>query len=655
MTRLRGAAETHTGYVRSINQDLALVSGDLVAVADGMGGHLGGEVAARTAIEELLEAYVRDRTSGGLERATRRANRAVWRQSRVDRKLHGMGTTLTAAALVGTGPGDPGPARLVLVNVGDSRAYVFDSETRSLLQLTEDHSVVEEMVRQGELTHEEAAVHPHRHVLTRALGIDADVSLDIWELIPHVGSRYLLCSDGLTNEVPDDEIAGVLATAAEPREAARELVGRALGHGGMDNVTVVVVDIVDGDEDPAEVPVVLVPPRPPRPEVPVRDHVDITEVIPISGPGRQPDPGGAPSGALGNAETDPSDPPGGSWSTAVGDAPGDDPPGDAQAGPGAGGAGSGAASALDASTQLQPTIGPDDDEVAVAAVVGAAAGGAATVAAGATDVTAPPGASDALDAPPGSRPVRRGGRSMTVRQRPTPPPIDGSIGLQAGAGGFAAAGGSTGIAAGPITGSGRPVVLVPTRQRNTTRDRIVTVRVAVFVVVLAGMFAGTAGVVIWFDQSSYFVALHGNSVAIYQGRPGGMLWFKPQLIETSTVKTSDLLPSSITTLRGGITESSLKAAEAVVARLKNERQNALASATTTTLRTTTTTTPFGVTTSTFPSGPPSTSTTTLPRQTTTTRPQQTTTTTQPHQTTTTATTSPTSTSSTTSTTTVNGD
>ena len=100
MTVLRASAETHTGYVRSTNQDLALVSGDLVAVADGMGGHLGGEVAARTAIEELLEAYLKERTADGLVSAAHRANRAVWRKSRVDRKLHGMGTTLTAAALV---------------------------------------------------------------------------------------------------------------------------------------------------------------------------------------------------------------------------------------------------------------------------------------------------------------------------------------------------------------------------------------------------------------------------------------------------------------------------------------------------------------------------------------------------------------------------
>ena len=295
MTALRAAAETHTGYVRSTNQDLALVSGDLVAVADGMGGHLGGEVASRTAIEELLEVFARDRTGDGFVAAARRANRAVWRKSRVDRTLHGMGTTLTAAALVpgrsgaapvGDGNNDPG-VHLVLLNVGDSRAYRFDRTTRQLRQLTEDHSVVEEMVRQGELTPEEAAVHPHRHVLTRALGIEAEVALDIWDLEADLGSRFLLCSDGLTNEVPDAEIAEILPEAGSPEEAVAELVGRALGHGGMDNVTVVVADVVDGDDDPVAVPIQLVPPGAPLPEDPVLGTPELTEAIPVTDSARR--------------------------------------------------------------------------------------------------------------------------------------------------------------------------------------------------------------------------------------------------------------------------------------------------------------------------------------------------------------------------------
>lgn len=282
MTVLRAAAETHTGYVRAINQDQAVISGDLVAVADGMGGHLGGEVAARTAIEELVAAFRRDRTPSGLVGAVRKANRAIWRRSRVDRKLHGMGTTLTAAALIlPLEPDGSSAAHVTLVNVGDSRAYRLVPNSTELQRLTEDHTVVEEMVRQGELTPEEAAVHPHRHVLTRAVGIDPEVDMDVWDLSFEPGSRLLLCSDGLTNELTDDEIADVLAKEQDPTRAAHELVGRALGHGGMDNVTVVVIDLVD-EEGGAEQPVQLVPARAAALNTAVDEATDITQAVPVT-------------------------------------------------------------------------------------------------------------------------------------------------------------------------------------------------------------------------------------------------------------------------------------------------------------------------------------------------------------------------------------
>jgi hypothetical protein len=179
---------------------------------------------------------------------------------------------------------------------------------------------------------------------------------------------------------------------------------------------------------------------------------------------------------------------------------------------------------------------------------------------------------------------------------------------------------------------------VPQHRRKTTRDRIVTVRVALFVVLLAGLLAGTVGTVIWFDQSSYYVGLNGDAVAIYQGRPGGILWFKPQLIETSEIHTNELLTSSIATLRGGLTESSLKAAD--------EKQNALAAATTTTTTTTATTLPP---TTTYPTTfPPTTVTnTTRPKQSTTTSTSTTTTSTTTSTTSTTTTVPSTTTTSTT--------
>jgi protein phosphatase len=152
-----------------------------------------------------------------------------------------MGTTLTAMALVG---GAGGRDVLALANVGDSRAYVFSEG--ELTQVTADHSLAEERMRHGEMSEQEAAVHPQRHILTRALGVSSDVETDMWELELGTGDRVLICSDGLSNEVGTDEMATVLRTVADPREAAQRLVDVANEHGGADNITVVIVDVQVG-------------------------------------------------------------------------------------------------------------------------------------------------------------------------------------------------------------------------------------------------------------------------------------------------------------------------------------------------------------------------------------------------------------------------
>ena len=210
MTVLRSGSASDVGRVRSINEDLALESLTLFAVADGMGGHAGGEVAARVAIDTLEAEFRRNPTSEGLVEAVRKANLAVWERGRDDAEVHGMGTTVTTTALVATDHGD----RLVLANVGDSRAYRM--RAGRLDQLTHDHSVAEELVSRGELSEAEAAIHPHRHILTRVLGGGPDVDVDAWEIHPQQGDRYLLCSDGLSNEVSPDRIAGVLGRAGDP-------------------------------------------------------------------------------------------------------------------------------------------------------------------------------------------------------------------------------------------------------------------------------------------------------------------------------------------------------------------------------------------------------------------------------------------------------
>lgn len=235
---LRGGWASDVGRIRTNNQDVALYVGDLYAVADGMGGHVGGEVAARLAVDMLDERFHEIPTLEGLREAVIAANAMVYEHSLTEEALRGMGTTLTATAMVTE---SDGRRRVALVNVGDSRAYLF-AENR-LEQITSDHSLAEEQVRYGQLTEEEAAVHPSRHILTRALGVAPDVDVDLWELHVDVGDRIVLCSDGLTNEVGDDEIAALLASEADPTKAAGLLVERAVANGGSDNVTVVVVNV----------------------------------------------------------------------------------------------------------------------------------------------------------------------------------------------------------------------------------------------------------------------------------------------------------------------------------------------------------------------------------------------------------------------------
>jgi PPM family protein phosphatase len=240
---LRSGSASDVGRVRTVNEDLAFESDDLYGVADGMGGHVGGDVAARTAVDALQEAFRRTPTIDGLLAAVQEANTAVWERGRSDADLRGMGTTLTVAANV-EAQGDDDEA-IVLVNVGDSRAYLFRAGV--LEQLTNDHSVAEELVARGEITPDQAALHPQRHILTRALGVSPDVEVDAWEFLPRAGDRYLLCSDGLSNELPEPLIASILESVPEPERAAQELVSAANEHGGSDNITAVVLDVESAD------------------------------------------------------------------------------------------------------------------------------------------------------------------------------------------------------------------------------------------------------------------------------------------------------------------------------------------------------------------------------------------------------------------------
>jgi protein phosphatase len=236
MIRVNVSGASQTGPVRPTNQDVVLVEGPVMAVADGMGGHKGGEVAARTAVDALNATWTPG-SMEGLTAAVSSANRAVFDQARRDRGLEGMGTTICAAGLVEV----DGANKLGIVYVGDSRAYLLHDG--KLSRLTEDHTLVAELVRQGELTASGARSHPDRGILTRALGIGPDVDADSLVVAVVPGDRVLLCTDGLVNELDDTNIRAVLASLADAQAAADELVRKAIEAGGNDNVSVVVIDV----------------------------------------------------------------------------------------------------------------------------------------------------------------------------------------------------------------------------------------------------------------------------------------------------------------------------------------------------------------------------------------------------------------------------
>ncbi len=405
MTTLRAASATDVGKVRSNNQDQLLVAFPLFAVADGMGGHAAGEVASLTAVEALRAGFNQEEATAGLIAAAKSANRAVWDKSQQDAELRGMGTTLVALALVT----EHGGEQLAVINVGDSRVYLLrDGE---LDQLTTDHSLVQELVDDGQLSEADALVHPQRHVLTRALGVDPDVPVDSIEVTPYRGDRFLLCSDGLSREMTDDQIASILRRFGQPEEAAKALVSEARDKGGNDNITVVVVDVVDDDDKAA------------------------------------------------------------------------------------------AASAALASEPV--LVIPSEVRKSQAE---ASAGG--------------------------------GGRRGRLRRRD--------------------------------------------RTAQTPKTRAVTFRVVGFVVLLLILLGGAAAGVVWYARGTYFVGVDQGRLAIYKGRPGGLLWFKPTIVEVSDVSTSQVPPSAQDDVKRGKEEATLADARTYV-----QNQKAAFEATTTTTTTTT--------------------------------------------------------------------
>ncbi len=448
MTVLRAGSATDVGRRRANNQDMVLVDDPLFAVADGMGGYAGGEVASSTAIDALRETFGSSPTSEGLEAALLDANAAVQEASRESPDLRNMGTTMVAVALVH----EDGADLFAVASIGDSRVYLF--RAGELSKLTDDHSVAEELLRSGQISEAEAAVHPQRHMLTRVLGPGGETTPDFQKLVPYAGDRLLLCSDGLYNEVTDREMAEILATVAGPDEAARRLVALANDHGGGDNISVVVIDVVDDGDRAASA---------------------------------SRDIGGGP--LLSSAERN-------AALRAIGE---DRPPsGGGGAGPGAAHAGPGAARR-------------SDQQIA-----------------------------DQNDLDNGRRVGRAGGR-VAAGQWSAPLEHD-----------------------------------VPARR--------ITGRVVAFLVALVVILAAAVAAIGWYARGSYYVGLRDGTVAIFKGRPGGLLWFQPTVEQTTDLHEAQLPASRAGDVAAGHETTSMAEARRYVANLRDLAGLGATATTTTTVQ-----------------------------------------------------------------------
>ena len=242
------SVQTDKGCVREINEDSGLMvrpadprllaeKGTLVVVADGMGGHSAGEVASQMAADLVSRVYYETRAepSAALKRSVEEANRRIHEEAAADESKHGMGTTCTALALCG--------GRAYAAHVGDSRLYML--RAGQLYQLSEDHSAVNEMVKLGIITKEQARTHEDKNVILRALGTTPDVEVSVLDpFVVREGDRYLLCSDGLHDLVLEDEIASVLTETEDIHAAGERLIALAKERGGHDNITVGIIAIM---------------------------------------------------------------------------------------------------------------------------------------------------------------------------------------------------------------------------------------------------------------------------------------------------------------------------------------------------------------------------------------------------------------------------
>ncbi len=252
MIRSVAGACTHVGQIRQGNEDAFVAIEGLYVVADGMGGHSAGEVASAIAVKTLEEIHSSMNpgliTPETVAEAISTANTAIFLESLDDSEKAGMGTTLTALIVT-----DPATHQIVIANIGDSRTYLWRGGL--FRQITVDHSHVQTLVERGAISAVEARTHYQRNIVLRALGIDTNIDIDLFPLEALDGDRFILCSDGLVDEIDDPEIENEVRVTSHPQQLAENLVSLANAHGGRDNITVVVVDfqVVPDDVAPPSV------------------------------------------------------------------------------------------------------------------------------------------------------------------------------------------------------------------------------------------------------------------------------------------------------------------------------------------------------------------------------------------------------------------
>lgn len=230
---MKAAGRTDRGKVRELNEDSFGYNDNLYVVADGMGGHQAGEVASAIAVETVLKTTVTGEIKAALKKTLVEANETIFVQSKQNKEFNGMGTTVAVLFLE--------DRNAFVTHIGDSRVYYLSNN--NLKQLTSDHSLVNELVRTGEITIEEAKSHPQRNILTQALGSNEILDPEIIEIQVNKGDKFLLCSDGLTGSVPESLIKELMSLEEEPEIIVNRLIDSANESGGADNITAVLVEI----------------------------------------------------------------------------------------------------------------------------------------------------------------------------------------------------------------------------------------------------------------------------------------------------------------------------------------------------------------------------------------------------------------------------